>query len=44
MWHALGRDEMHTRIWWGSLREETTCKEKLRRWQDDIKMHLEETG
>jgi hypothetical protein len=44
MWHVLARGEVHTRIWWVSHREETTSGKNLCRWEDDIKIDLQETG
>jgi len=38
-----GREE-HTRIWWGSLREDRVWIRNLGRWEDGIKMALQETG
>ena len=34
---------MCTRFWWGNLREEQLGRER-RRWEDNIKMDLEEVG
>ena len=34
---------MCTRFWWGKLREKTIGETK-RRWEDNIKMDLEEMG
>ena len=38
-----GRPEVCTVFWWGKLRKETIWKKSLR-WEDDIKMDLQEVG
>ena len=37
------RGEMHTGFWWGNLRERCNL-EDMRRWEDNIKLDLEEAG
>jgi len=37
-----GRGE-HTEFWWGNIRKETTWKTQ-RRWEDNIKMDLQDFG
>jgi hypothetical protein len=39
----LGRRKMHTRFWWGDL-EKKTLGRLRRRWEDNIKMELNEIG
>ena len=41
MW---GRGEVHTGFWWGDLRERDHLAYPIRRWQDNIKMDLQEVG
>ena len=43
MWHVWRKGEVCTRFWWGNLRKETTGRPR-RRWDDNIKMDLEEVG
>ena len=44
MWHEWETGEVHKGFWWGYLRErETTWKTRLR-WEDNIKMYLQEVG
>ena len=43
MWHVWKKGEVCTRFWWGNLRERDTW-ETRRRWEDNIKMDLEEVG
>ena len=35
---------MSTRFWWGNLRERELLGRPRRRWEDNIKMDLEEVG
>jgi hypothetical protein len=39
MWHIWGRKEGYTGCWWGNLRARPR-----RRWEDNIKMDLQEVG
>ena len=43
MWRVWGRGEGCTGFWWGNLREKTTGRPRLR-WEDNIKMDLQEVG
>jgi hypothetical protein len=44
MWHVWGRIEVCTGCWWGSLRERGHWGRPRRRWEDNIKMDLQEVG
>jgi hypothetical protein len=39
----MGRGEAYTRFWWGNLRERDHLGHR-HRWEDNIKMDLEEVG
>jgi hypothetical protein len=41
MWRVWGRIEVCTGCWWGSLRERGRPRH---RWDDNIKMYLQEVG
>ena len=43
MWHVWRKGEVCTRFWWGNLRERPLGRPR-RRWEDNIKMDLEEVG
>jgi hypothetical protein len=43
MWHVRGTGEEHTGFWWGDLREGDHLEDR-RRWEDNIKMDLQEVG
>ena len=36
--------EGHARIWWGSRTGQSVWIKKMRVWEDNIKMDLQETG
>ena len=45
MWHALGRGDVCTGFWCANLRERERLLGKHRsRWEDNIKMYLQEVG
>jgi hypothetical protein len=44
MWRVWGRIEVCTGCWWGSLRERRPLGRPRRRWEDNIKMDLQEVG
>ena len=43
MWHVWWKGEVCTRFWWGNLRERDLWRPR-RRWEDNIKMDLQEMG
>jgi hypothetical protein len=43
MWRVWERGEVCTGCWWGSLRERPLGRPR-RRWEDNIKMDLQEVG
>jgi len=43
MWRGSGRGEVYTRFRWGNLRERDHLRPR-RRWEDNIKMDLQEVG
>jgi hypothetical protein len=43
MWRIWGRGEVCTGFWWGKLRERPMWRPR-RRWEDNIKMDLQEVG
>ena len=44
MWRVWGRIEGCTGCWWGSLRERDQLGRPRRKWEDNIKMDLQEVG
>ena len=40
----MGRREVYTGFWWGNLRATRTLGRPRRRWEDNIKMDLQEVG
>ena len=44
MWHVWSKGEVCTRFWWGNLRERDHLARQRRRWEDNIKMDLQEVG
>ena len=44
MWHVWGRREVCSGFWWGSLRERDHWGDPDTRWEDNIKMDLQELG
>jgi len=42
MWHVWVTGEVHTQLWWGDLRERSQMGGPTHRWEDSIKMDLEE--
>jgi hypothetical protein len=40
----MGKREMHTGFWWGDLRECDHLEDPGVRWEDNIKMGLQELG
>jgi hypothetical protein len=38
------RGNVHTRLWWGNLSDRDHVEDTGRRWQDNIKMDLQEVG
>jgi hypothetical protein len=44
MWRVWGRKEGCTGCWWGNLRERGRLGRPRRRWEDNIKMDVEEVG
>jgi hypothetical protein len=43
MWHVRGPGEVHAGFWWGDVTERDHGR-PMRRWQDNIKMDLQEVG
>ena len=41
--HVWERGEAYTRFWWGKLRENPLGRPR-HRWEDNIKMNLQEVG
>ena len=41
---TYGKREVCTRFWWGNLREKRRFGRPRRRWEDNIKMDLQEVG
>jgi len=39
-----GRGEAYRGFWWGNLREKRPLRRPRRRWEDNIKMDLQEVG
>ena len=39
----MGRGDVYTRFWWGNLRERQLGRPR-HRWEDNIKMDLQELG
>ena len=44
MWRVWGRGEGCTGFWWGNLRERGPMGGPGRRWENNIKMDLQEVG
>ena len=44
MWRLWGRGEGRTGFWWGNLRERDNCGRPRRKWENNIKMDLQEVG
>ena len=44
MWRVWGRGEWCTGFWWGNLRGKRPLGRPRRRWEDNIKMDLQEVG
>jgi hypothetical protein len=42
MWHIQGRGEVYTGCWWRYLREGAHLEDPRLRWEDNIKMDLQE--
>jgi len=42
MWYALDKGEVSTRISWRELREKRTLGRPRRKWEDNIKIYLQE--
>jgi len=39
-----GRGQLHTGFWWGNLRKKNPLGGPRRRWENNIKMELQEVG
>jgi len=44
MWRVWGKGEACTGFWWGNLRGKRPLGRPRRRWDDNIKMDLQEVG
>jgi hypothetical protein len=42
MWHMQGRGEVYTGFWWGNLEERDHLEDTRLRWEDNIKIDLQE--
>jgi len=42
--HVLGRRHMHTGFWWGNMKEWDHSEDLGPRWENNIKMDLQEIG
>jgi len=40
----MGRGEVYTGFWWGNLRRKRSLGRPRHRWEDNIKMDLQEVG
>jgi hypothetical protein len=39
---VCGREEVNTRFWWENLRERDNMQDPISRWEDNVKMNLQE--
>ena len=44
MWHVWRKGKVCIRFWWGNLRERDILGRPRCRWEDNIKIDLEEVG
>ena len=44
MWHVWRKGEVCTMFWWGNLEGKRPLGRPRRRWEDNIKMDLDEAG
>ena len=44
MWRVWEREEAYTRFWWGNPEGKRPLGRPRRRWDDNIKMDLQEVG
>ena len=42
--HVWGRAKVYIGYWWGNLRERDHLEDSRHRWEDNIKMDLQEVG
>jgi hypothetical protein len=40
----MGRGRVNTGFWWGNLRERDPLGRPRRKWEDNIKIHLQKVG
>ena len=44
MQHVWKRGDVYTGVWWGNLRERGHSEDTRRRWEDNIKMDIQDVG
>ena len=44
MWRVWGREEAYTDFWWGKPDGKRPLERPRRRWEDNVKMDLQELG
>ena len=44
MWQERGKRDVHTGFWWGRCEEKRPLVRPKHKWEDNIKMDLQEAG